>query len=503
LPTFSHWLLSGIGVFAQALYVRQVPDGLYSGTKANCRPGEEYSRMASLGLLLFTAALIAGLCTAEPQPLKVTTIKQEPYTMTKGSELEGFCMDLLSTLASKLGFKYDVHLVKDGKYGVKDERGNWFGMIGEVVRGEADLALAPLTLTAVREAAVDMTKPFMQTGISFLMRKDIASDDSQYLSFLNLFSTEMWMGILVAYLLTSFCIYLVARISPSEWDQPQTEDNHFTLSHSFWYTIGAMTLQGAGPHPKALSGRVITAIWWMFSLVVLACYFANLSSWLHLDNKHLSIKSFEDLANQNIIQYGTLKVSSTLAYFKNSNNPTYRQIYENMERQQSYVQSMDEGIRRAQEENYAFIGESVSLDLAVARYCNLMRCPEVISMRGYSIAAPLGFPLVKNLSVAILQLSESGELDYLRSKWWASSCIAENAQASSLKASSLKGVFLLLALGLVLGVAMALMELASKSRSIANSQQKSCCSVLTTELSQRFGRSEEKMSAGTDEKCKA
>ena len=55
--------------------------------------------------------------------------------MTKGSEWEGYCIDLLSTLASKLGFKYDIHLVKDGRYGVKDERGDWSGMIGEVVRG--------------------------------------------------------------------------------------------------------------------------------------------------------------------------------------------------------------------------------------------------------------------------------------------------------------------------------------------------------------------------------
>lgn len=76
---------------------------------------------------------------------------------------------------------------------------------------EADIAVAPLTLTAKRETAVDMTKPFMQTGLSFILRKDLASDDSQFLSLLNLFSTEMWMGILVAYLLTSICIFLVSR----------------------------------------------------------------------------------------------------------------------------------------------------------------------------------------------------------------------------------------------------------------------------------------------------
>lgn len=50
-------------------------------------------------------------------------------------QLEGFCMDLLSEIAKKLGFKYKLQLVKDGSYGRQDESGNWNGMIGEVVRG--------------------------------------------------------------------------------------------------------------------------------------------------------------------------------------------------------------------------------------------------------------------------------------------------------------------------------------------------------------------------------
>ena len=61
-----------------------------------------------------------------------------------------------------------------------------------------------------------------------------------------------------------------------------------------------------------------------------------------------------------------------------------------MESDNSFVASMDEGVRRAREGNFAFIGESVSLDLAVARHCDLVRAHEVIGMRGYSIVAPLG-----------------------------------------------------------------------------------------------------------------
>lgn len=70
-----------------------------------------------------------------------------------------------------------------------------------------------------------------------------------------------------------------------------------------------------------------------------------------------------------------------------------------MERKKSYVASTAEGIRLAQEGNFAFIGEAVSLDLAVARYCGLTRAQEVVSMRSYSIAAPLG---KKSASVRVL-----------------------------------------------------------------------------------------------------
>ncbi|XP_073681390.1 probable glutamate receptor [Garra rufa] len=461
------------------------------------------SNMLGIVSICVVLLLASDICIAARQELIVTTIKQDPYTMSKGSQLEGYCMDLLTELAKKLGFKYKVHLVKDGAYGRQDESGNWNGMIGEVVRGEADLAVAPLTLTAAREKAVGMTKPYMQTGISILLRKDIISEEAGFFDFLSPFSGETWFGILIAYFVTAVCICIVGRLSPCEWSQPETEPNRFTLLHSLWYAAGALSLQGAGPHPKAVSGRVISCTWWLFAIVLLACYFSNLSSSQGADSAPLMIKGFEDLANQEVIEYGTLSGSSTLAFFKNSNNPAYRRIFEHMERRKSFVSSMDEGVQRAKEGNYAFIGESVSLDLAVARHCELVRAHEVIGMRGYSIVTPLGSPMLKNLSVAILQLSEAGELAYLRTKWWASSCIPDSAKGSSLRAHSVKGIFLVLAIGLGIGVLLSLFELTSKSRSTAGEQKKSCCAVLTQELSQRLRMANTKEDQETSDKNKA
>lgn len=72
---------------------------------------------------------------------------------------------------------------------------------------------------------------------------------------------------------------------------------------------------------------------------------------------------------------------------------------------------------------------------------------------------------MKNLTVAVLQLSESGELKYLQDKWWASSCVGAGQLRASeaLQPHDLQGLFLLLGLGLGLGLLLALLELLSQA----------------------------------------
>lgn len=82
---------------------------------------------------------------------------------------------------------------------------------------------------------------------------------------------------------------------------------------------------------------------------------------------------------------------------------------------------------------------------------------------------PSGSPLLKNLTIAILKLSESGELTHLRQKWWSSSCAAGSRANTSeaLRPHDLRGLFLLLGLGLGVGLLLALLELLSGARNQA------------------------------------
>ena len=73
------------------------------------------------------------------------------------SLFEGYTVDLAEMLAQELNLEFEIRVVKDGQYGVSDPSipGGWTGMIGELVRNEADVAISPLTINAQREQVVD------------------------------------------------------------------------------------------------------------------------------------------------------------------------------------------------------------------------------------------------------------------------------------------------------------------------------------------------------------
>jgi hypothetical protein len=51
----------------------------------------------------------------------------------KDGKLQGFCIDILDQIASKMNFRYEIYKVPDNKYGSEDENGTWNGMIRELI----------------------------------------------------------------------------------------------------------------------------------------------------------------------------------------------------------------------------------------------------------------------------------------------------------------------------------------------------------------------------------
>ncbi|XP_077403369.1 glutamate receptor ionotropic, kainate 1 [Vanacampus margaritifer] len=424
--------------------------------------------------------------------LIVTTILENPYVMHKKSDkdlvgndrFEGYCLDLLKELSNILGFTYEVRLVADGKYGAQNDKGEWNGMVRELIDHVADLAVAPLTITYVREKVIDFSKPFMTLGISILYRKPNGTNPGVF-SFLNPLSPDIWMYVLLACTGVSCVLFVIARFTPYEWYNPHPCNpsstliqNNFTLLNSFWFGVGALMRQGSELMPKALSTRIVGGIWWFFTLIIISSYTANLAAFLTVERMDAPIDSADDLAKQTRIEYGAVRDGSTMTFFKKSKISTYEKMWAFMSSRKNtaLVKNNREGITRVLTTDYAMLMESTSIEYISQRNCNLTQIGGLIDSKGYGVGTPIGSPYRDKVTIAILQLQEEGKLHMMKEKWWrGNGCPEEdNKEANALGVENIGGIFIVLAAGLVLSVFVAIGEFIYKARRNADIEEAFC-----------------------------
>ena len=127
---------------------------------------------------------------------------------------EGFCIDFIETLSEKLNFDYILVDPKVGKFGRRNpDTREWDGIIGDLVSGETDFAIAALKMYSEREEYIDFIAPyFEQTGISIVMRKPVRQ--TSLFKFMTVLRLEVWMSIIAALVATAVMIWLLDKYSP-------------------------------------------------------------------------------------------------------------------------------------------------------------------------------------------------------------------------------------------------------------------------------------------------
>lgn len=75
--------------------------------------------------------------------------------------------------------------------------------------------------------------------------------------------------------------------------------------------------KGGGEAPKSISGRVIVGAYWLFVVLMLATFTANLAAFLTVERMQAPVQSLDQLARQSRINYTVVRDSDTHQYFKN------------------------------------------------------------------------------------------------------------------------------------------------------------------------------------------
>ena len=124
----------------------------------------------------------------------------------------------------------------------------------------ADIALAALTISEVREKAVDFSVPFMHYTDDILLKKRPSGEGKTFnTQFMQPFQDDVWLATLVALVVISVSTFALNYFSPYGYKDKngQGTAEEFSFINSVWFTWSCMLQQGAETQPRSLSGTAV------------------------------------------------------------------------------------------------------------------------------------------------------------------------------------------------------------------------------------------------------
>ncbi|KAK7502747.1 hypothetical protein BaRGS_00005997 [Batillaria attramentaria] len=280
------------------------------------------------------------------------------------------------------------------------------------------MTMAPLTISKIRETAMDFTYPFYHDFTSVLLKRP-DPNASKWRTYIDIFRWEVLMFIGLALLggsVLGIAIDLVERVI-------FRKRNLWISFNRFWVLLGALLQQGCRSMPKRGSGRMFLSAWWLFSIVMAATYSGNLIAFLTVTKDKAPFDTLEDMVQQDDYTYGTIDESVWTTLFAGSHTPTYKAIHENIQRfkvEDPRVLSTDTNthLQHVKEGGYAYIADMGLFQYWLATNCDLMVIKEKFFPARYGAGLPQNSAYTKLFSDQIMKIYENGLMGVWVKRWW-------------------------------------------------------------------------------------
>ncbi|KAF8766449.1 Glutamate receptor ionotropic like protein [Argiope bruennichi] len=196
---------------------------------------------------------------------------------------------LLEVLSQALNFKYKLVTSPDKQWGHHLGNGTWNGLIGVVMREEADMAICFFGTSEERKQFIDFSEPYSINELTFATNFPKLLPTAY--AYMYPFDLITWLGILVV-LFTMPIIFRVLNVTKLPY------------SYLLLKVFGAIVLQPI--NEKKFRGLLLLSCLWYFASWISAGYAAVLASFLSVPLYDTYVKDFKHLTK--VVQGGEYKV---------------------------------------------------------------------------------------------------------------------------------------------------------------------------------------------------
>nr|XP_037285104.1 glutamate receptor 1-like [Rhipicephalus microplus] len=354
---------------------------------------------------------------------RVAVTLAEPFLMRKPrriedgrGEYEGFTKDLMDAISRISGIKYAIHVAK-----TTDLRDSWESMISEILNGETDIAVGNTAVAADRWHDVDMTLPVLSTGLAAVVRRKVLKGVGMR-TFIAAFDWRLWAGCGASLATVYVALGVIGLISLRGvvhcCFEPQAAT--FTDKHAPTSYRGP-NAACANFKARSIAGRIVGSFWWVFMVLVFSAYTTELASYL---KPKYEIQSWAHLDNTELKH---MWVQTTRMYLESTRDEMTRKLFGYMGEQGSrQVPSLRQGVDMVRSNLPGNL--VVFSDALAAEYLSDQPPCDTRVIRAHHTSRNIAFAVNKNntlrerLNHAIATMSETGELDEIKRKWWSTRC---------------------------------------------------------------------------------
>lgn len=317
--------------------------------------------------------------------------------------MTGFCIDVFEIALSSVSTRnWTVHY---DCFKFNGTSRTYNDMIQFGIDKGYDAIVGDMTIAAQRVGIADFSQPYIESGIMMLTQAIGQGYPSAWTFFVP-FTARMWCTSVGAFFFTGFMLWVLERHNHSEFKEGGLKHRMQTIC---WF-VGSSLILMQRERIKSPIAQLLMVSWVIFALLLGSSYTAGLSSYLTAEKLSPRIKDMSSLLSRNDL----------IGYRRGSIVQKYLikrlQIQENrlkpLRTNFDFTQSLSNGSVIAIFDEVPYV--NILLSSLSSSKCIYEVVGSKLTTEGFGFAFRHQSPLVSNVSIGILKLSEDGCLQALQ-----------------------------------------------------------------------------------------
>ncbi|KDP25838.1 hypothetical protein JCGZ_22868 [Jatropha curcas] len=358
--------------------------------------------------------------------------------------VRGYCIDVFEAAIKLLPYPVPRTYML---YGNGERNPDYNGLVNAVAQNTYDAAVGDVTITTNRTKIVDFTQPYMESGL--VVVAPVKEEKSSPWAFLKPFTVQMWCVTGAFFLLVGAVVWILEHRINHEFRGPPRQQ----LITIFWFSFSTMFFSHRENTVSTL-GRSVLIIWLFVVLIINSSYTASLTSILTVQQLTSRIEGIDSLISSTE-PIGIQDGSFAWNYLVDELNIAESRLVK-LKNQDEYFIALQRGPKGGGVA--AIVDELPYIEVFLSNTnCVFRTVGQEFTKSGWGFAFQRDSPLAVDLSTAILQLSENGDLQKIHNKWLTrTECSMQISQvdANRLSLSSFWGLFLICGLSCFIALTM-------------------------------------------------